>query len=239
MRRYIILYFAKIKRWCSLTMIRRPKVRSTISTFLLYAAAGVLFLVPFSSLLTYYAWHHYERGQTSYTTVRELLQAEQNKELPQIADVGQPVPALQDMPYSPQDQSEKPVTLMENDETMIKPLSGTILAPYGWREDSNYKDWRFHSGINIRPAKSSKVQAAKSGQVEKLSRNDCGISIKLVHSKGVVTIYEHIGDTSLHVGQFVEQGQNIGSLGVVGETYLHFEIWQDNRSIDPSGLFQD
>ena len=52
----------------------------------------------------------------------------------------------------------------------------------------------------------------------------------------MITVYGYLVSVYVMEGQKVVQGTKIGSLGTNkdGNKYLHFEIWIDNRPVDPS-----
>lgn len=64
-----------------------------------------------------------------------------------------------------------------------------------------------------------------------------GNSIKIDHQNGYHTLYAHMkNDLSVSLNQFVKKGQIIGYISDSGNAYgehLHFEVWKDNKRINP------
>lgn len=250
MRRYIVLFFQKTGWWRD-AKVRLPGVNNTVHTSTLYMAAALLLLAVSTAIPTYHAWREYRGGQwgISEAALEDQLPASEgrDKKLSVSATGGRkdkhlPSESIKtveatvgDKPAKP----DKPVSSRIEQEKMVKPLMGKILTTYGWQEDPIYKDWRFFPGIVIQGEKGSEVYAVKSGKVLDIPRDGRESTVKIGHADGMVTIYGHLSDSGLRIGQSVIQGQLIGCLGMDGETSLHFEIWQDNRSIDPRGLFKE
>lgn len=64
-----------------------------------------------------------------------------------------------------------------------------------------------------------------------------GNYIKIDHQNGYYTLYAHLQNgINLRKNQLIKQGQTIGYMGDSGNAYgkhLHFEIWKDNKRINP------
>lgn len=70
-----------------------------------------------------------------------------------------------------------------------------------------------------------------------VGNNSYGNCIKVDHGDGYQTLYAHMANgLSVKNNQFVKKGQVIGYMGDSGNAYgkhLHFEVWKDNRRINP------
>ncbi len=117
-----------------------------------------------------------------------------------------------------------------------------------WPVDGGYVSagiysYRGHTGMDIatRGVIGVPVRASKAGRVV-ISRyyGAYGNHVMINHGDGVQTLYAHMNSRSVAVGQYVEQGQLIGTVGrtgnVVGATgvHLHFEVRVGGRYMDPS-----
>ena len=64
-----------------------------------------------------------------------------------------------------------------------------------------------------------------------------GNCIKILHDNGMYTLYAHLADVRVNLGQYVEQGQDLGMMGNTGNStasHLHFEVWNNqNVRINP------
>lgn len=259
MRRSIILFFSRIKQWKPWVSVRLPRICDVVRTSVVYMAVCALFAALGSSMLAYHALRAYRVNQwdapKAITLKKQEMPEGADKELPVAITMSKPRTAEQEIKQYSQEEREKispmqvkntsdkadtpTISTGARQETMLKPLSGQIRTAYGWREDEVYKDWRFHAGVTIQAEHGSTVYAAKSGKVIDMYKHDSGYSIKITHTDGTVTVYGHIADSDVYVGQQVGQGQPIGRLGSNGEVSLYFEIWLNNRSVDPSELFEE
>lgn len=103
----------------------------------------------------------------------------------------------------------------------------------GWTNYNGGIDWALPSGTAILAAQSGVVSAA---------RNDAsgyGLHIRLQHEEGFITIYAHLMDFMVQVGQKVRIGQVIGrsdNTGFSSGPHLHFEVRLNNTPIDPAPL---
>ena len=102
-----------------------------------------------------------------------------------------------------------------------------ISSPYGWR-------WgKFHKGVDISgTGRGSPIYAANNGVVTKAEYNSYnGNYIYIDHNNGYLSEYAHMDSLNVKVGQVVEAGQIIGTMGDTGFStgvHLHFGIWSGN-----------
>lgn len=95
-----------------------------------------------------------------------------------------------------------------------------------------------HPGIDLAAGLGSPVYAADSGMISVAGTDDAGYGnlIEIDHGNGVSTVYAHLSMIEVKVCQNVYAGQRIGLAGNTGSadgTYLHFEVFQDSKNIDP------
>lgn len=98
----------------------------------------------------------------------------------------------------------------------------------------------FHKGIDItKPGcAGEKIVAAASGTVITASNtgNGYGIHVVIDHGGKLATLYAHMSDCTVSVGDYVEQGQTIGYIGSTGQAYgnhLHFEVRVNGEHTNP------
>ena len=103
------------------------------------------------------------------------------------------------------------------------PIHGNhaVTSPFGER-------WgRMHEGIDIGAPNGTPVYAAKSGTVTYAgTASGYGDYICINHGDGFSTCYAHEGSIGVKVGQQVNQGDKLGSVGTTGDATgpnLHFE----------------
>ena len=239
MRRYLLTLVHKLNIRMPAVWGRLPGIADMVRTSLVYAAVTVLFVGIAASLLLYQSWRHYGNLRGIKPQAAAAQENAESTGRPQQAVGGQ-----RESPEPPRPRAEEEQALAlkklgadARAEKMQRPLSGKIVASYGWQEDKLYKDWRFNAGVDVAiQTTDNTVKAVKSGKVKEVVAGSRGIRINIEHGDGSVTSYANLADCHVQDGQFVKQGTVIGSLGRENQV-LHFEIWQDSRSLDPSGLW--
>lgn len=123
---------------------------------------------------------------------------------------------------------------------LSKPYDGIISSYYGTR-------WgRLHAGLDIvasgRSCKGDPALAAGNGTVIFAEYNGgYGNCVIIDHGDGIETLYAHLGDITVAVGDNVSTGDMIGHIGTTGSStgyHLHFEVHVDGETVNPL-LFVD
>lgn len=116
---------------------------------------------------------------------------------------------------------------------MMMPFNGGISSRYGERSGRRTS----HKGVDLCGATGSPVVAADNGKVIQAEyRYDYGNIIVVDHNNGLTTYYAHLNKINVAVGDVVEKGQKIGTVGSTGIStgpHLHFEVRRDGTPIDP------
>jgi len=120
------------------------------------------------------------------------------------------------------------------------PLPGYtyITSKYGYRTHPvTGAKKSFHTGIDIRAPKGTKIVAAEDGTVIKAGWNNAyGNMIMVDHGGGVVSLYGHMSRMSVSKGTTVSRGDKIGEVGTTGLStgnHLHFEVRVDGSHTSP------
>jgi murein DD-endopeptidase MepM/ murein hydrolase activator NlpD len=113
----------------------------------------------------------------------------------------------------------------------IFPTEGYITRGYDTRIN--------HYGLDIAGKTGSLVFAAAEGVVLFAGWTyEDGNYIVIAHGDGFITCYKHNQALLKAAGAKVKRGEAIATLGDSGETsrgpHLHFEIWKDGKTVDPS-----
>ncbi|HET7338866.1 MAG TPA: peptidoglycan DD-metalloendopeptidase family protein [Candidatus Dormibacteraeota bacterium] len=111
------------------------------------------------------------------------------------------------------------------------PTSVLLEPPYG-----PYK--HFHTGIDISAALGTPVMAAADGLVVAVGHSSYGYGnyVIVAHGGGIATLYGHLLQTNVNVGDHVVRGQVIGLEGSTGFStgpHVHFELRVNDQVIDP------
>jgi len=114
----------------------------------------------------------------------------------------------------------------------IWPIQGAVLSPYGPRGG------RIHPGVDIDGPMGAPVSAARAGMVMVAGPKYSGYGnmVDILHEDGTITRYAHATRVIVHVGQQVEQGQPIMTLGCTGRCtgpHVHFEVRLGGHSVNP------
>jgi murein DD-endopeptidase MepM/ murein hydrolase activator NlpD len=117
------------------------------------------------------------------------------------------------------------------------PAQGTVTSPYG--NDNG----RWHPGVDIGVLTSLDVVAAAPGVVIEVGEPagffGYGELVQVDVGDGLTTLYAHLAQPLVAVGDRVWPGERIGIAGCTGwctGTHLHFELRQDGVAIDPTPL---
>jgi len=94
-----------------------------------------------------------------------------------------------------------------------------------------------HIGIDIALNKNSFIYSTAIGKVIKVDSNSqFGLHIWISHNKNYKTLYAHLSKVMVKEGDSVKRGQVIGLSGSSGHStgpHLHYEVWKDDKPIDP------
>ena len=113
-------------------------------------------------------------------------------------------------------------------ESFIFPIDKYIITGvYGSQRILNGKPRRPHYGIDFHAPEGTPVKAMMDGQVTLAEKNMyfTGGTIVFDHGHGISTLYMHMKDISVKVGEKVKKGQIVGTLGQSGRaTGPHLDI---------------
>lgn len=125
------------------------------------------------------------------------------------------------------------------------PLRGDpeyITSPFGYRIEptgNNKGRTGFHSGIDLRARRGSRVIATAGGTVHiaKSKTFGYGKRIRIVHDTGFETLYAHLSRINIKENDRVMPGQVIGFVGSSGNStgpHLHYEVRFNGKKKDPA-----
>ncbi|MEV0250336.1 M23 family metallopeptidase [Nocardia sp. NPDC050712] len=114
---------------------------------------------------------------------------------------------------------------------MVLPTRGTFTSGFGSRWGT------FHNGIDIAGPIGTPIYAVASGTViDAGPAQGFGLWVRIRHDDGTITVYGHMYDFFVSVGERVPAGLQIARMGNRGDSsgpHLHFEVIARGQHIDP------
>ncbi|WP_162991280.1 peptidoglycan DD-metalloendopeptidase family protein [Biomaibacter acetigenes] len=111
------------------------------------------------------------------------------------------------------------------------PSVGKITSPFGRRGRE------FHTGIDVAADRGTPIRASNSGTVTFAGRKGSyGNLVIINHGGGFETYYAHASSILVSVGDKVEKGQQIATVGTTGRTtgpHVHFEVRLNGNPQNP------
>lgn len=120
----------------------------------------------------------------------------------------------------------------------VWPAKGRISGVYGSQRILNGQPRRPHFGTDIAAPIGTRVRAMADGKVTFTHPGMFfnGKTVMIDHGLGLRSIYIHMSESTVEVGQTVNAGDIIGAIGVTGRTtgpHLHFGLEWGRVPIDP------
>ena len=105
------------------------------------------------------------------------------------------------------------------------------------RKIAYYGRVRPHFGTDFAAPRGTPIRATASGTVSKSSyTRSNGNYVKIKHNGTYSTQYLHMDKRGVKVGQFVNQGDYIGTVGMTGNTsgpHVCYRFWKNGKQVDP------
>lgn len=120
----------------------------------------------------------------------------------------------------------------------VVPTKGSSSSAYGRKRYVNGRWWGQHNGADVKAPNGAAVMASNAGRVV-LSQSLPtlrGNTVVIDHGCNVFTIYMHLSQRSVKVGDSVSKGQLIGRVGATGFVtgpHLHWEVRVGWEPCDP------
>jgi murein DD-endopeptidase MepM/ murein hydrolase activator NlpD len=188
-------------------------------------------------------YHKVEKGQTLWricktygVDIREVAEINNITDIKKI-HTGQLIfipnveKPLEVKPFFKEEEDVKESEIVKIKDRFIWPVKGEITSYFGIREGKK------HNGIDISASPGEIVVAADSGRV--IFRDHLGSYGKVLiirHDEEFATVYAHLNEWLVQIGQVVKRGEPIGKVGNTGRSsgsHLHFEIRQKNIARNP------
>ena len=115
---------------------------------------------------------------------------------------------------------------------LMSPVSSGVVSSF-------YDPSKSHFGIDITCREEEPIKSVLDGTVLMSSwTKDSGYVISIIHPNNLISVYKHNSKVFVEPGQIVKTGDVISIIGNTGELstgpHLHFELWLNGKSINPS-----
>ena len=115
---------------------------------------------------------------------------------------------------------------------LMPPVSSGVISSF-------YDPSKSHFGIDITCKEEEPIKSVLDGTVLMSSwTKDSGYVISIIHPNNLISVYKHNSKVFVEPGQIVKTGDVISIIGNTGELstgpHLHFELWLNGKSINPS-----
>lgn len=128
----------------------------------------------------------------------------------------------------------------------IQPVSNLDLtrmaSGFGYRTDPIYKTTKFHAGMDFTAPTGTPIYATGDGKVVRADAEASGYGnhVRIDHGYGYVTLYAHMSEMDVKIGQTVKRGDVIGYVGNTGKSvgpHLHYEVRKNDIPINPINFY--
>lgn len=116
--------------------------------------------------------------------------------------------------------------------------SGYASSGFGHRADPFTGSGNYHAGVDFNGPRGSDILSVADGVVSFSGRRSgYGNVVDIDHGNGYMTRYAHNSQNLVQPGQRVRVGQVIAKMGATGRAtgnHVHFEVWLNDRPVNPN-----
>lgn len=198
----------------------------------------------------------YEKMSKEKIDFEKVIQQDANMYKGEKKVIQQGVPGEKEVAYVITEVNGKRVNKTVTEETILvqpikhiekvgtKVISSRGTGNFSWPTNGGYissgmgSRWgSFHRGIDIARPSNYSILASDNGVVTAAGWDGTyGYRIIVNHNNGYKTLYAHLSEIYVSVGQVVPKGSVIGKMGSTGNstgTHLHFEVTKNGALINP------
>ena len=128
-----------------------------------------------------------------------------------------------------------------SDRTLGIPVKGWVISTFGKRKGPIGSGEEFHPGLDIAQEEGVNVYPPAGGVVILTDRTpDYGNYVIVYHGLGLSSLFAHLDQIDVVLGQSVDRHSQIGTIGLTGLTtapHLHYELREFGHPVDPRQYF--
>jgi len=114
----------------------------------------------------------------------------------------------------------------------------SMLSGYGIRLHPVHKVNKMHFGLDFTALRGTAIQSTGNGVIAHVRRSKSGYGRNVIidHGYGYQTLYGHMDEIHVKVGDKVKKGEQIGTVGSTGTStapHCHYEVRIDGKAVDP------
>ena len=119
-----------------------------------------------------------------------------------------------------------------------RPVNGPLSSPFGLRRFFNGEERNPHSGLDFAAKTGTPIKAPAAGKV--ILTGDYFFNGKTVfvdHGQGLISMFCHLSEIGVNVGDHLARGQVIGKVGATGRAtgpHLHWNVSLNDARVDPA-----
>lgn len=112
------------------------------------------------------------------------------------------------------------------------------LSGFGMRMHPVFKRRKMHTGIDFTCPLGTPIHASGDGRITAIEymKSGYGTHVVIDHGFGYSSLYAHMSEVDVTLGQKVKRGQVIGKVGSTGTStapHLHYEVIHKNKKVNP------
>lgn len=123
------------------------------------------------------------------------------------------------------------------------PVQDRQTSAFGLKRFINDEPRNPHSGLDIAGATGTAVHAPAAGEVAETGHFYFnGKTVFLDHGRGLISIFSHLDSISVEPGERLEQGDQLGTVGMTGRVtgpHLHWSVSLNNTKVNPRYFLVD
>ena len=121
-----------------------------------------------------------------------------------------------------------------------RPVDGITTSPFGLKRFYNGQARRPHTGLDYAGDIGVSIKAPADGKVILAGQFFFnGNAVFLDHGQGLISVYIHMNERLVKQGQYLKQGDAIGTIGQTGRAtgpHLHWGIYLNQTVVSPNLL---